>query len=238
MDGEAIERIQSSARAEQRTVEVDGTTYNLGGVTGHPLIYDPRPDTLDAASLTAIVDFVKLMDAEREGDWTRMIHVEGPGSVAVVGPEEAPTMKRTVWLRAKTPINGFRFGQPYDPESFNIALQSLFVDNLGRAQVLQLTGTIKSEEAETSIDDGITQTVEARRGVALVQSLKVVNPVTLQPWRTFREITQPSSLFVFRVHDGPKLALYEADGSAWQLEAMQSIKAYLSDKLTGIAIIA
>lgn len=238
MDEGAIERIQSSAKAEQRTIVVDGVTYNLSGITADPLIHDPRPKTLEAASLTAIVDFVKLMDAEHEKDWTRMIHVEGPCVVSIIGAEEAPTFERTVWMRAKAPNNGFKFGQPYDAETFNIALQALFVDSLDRSKVLQLVGNIKSEEAETSIDDGITQTVEARRGVALVQSLKVVNPVTLQPWRTFREIEQPHSLFVFRVHDGPKLALYEADGSAWQLEAMQGIKAFLSYKLPDIAIIA
>lgn len=71
----------------------------------------------------------------------------------------------------------------------------------------------------------------------------VPNPVTLAPYRTFVEVKQPESKFVFRMRkseEGPQAALFEADGGAWKIEAMQRVKEFLEDKLvgTGVKVIA
>ncbi|OSB00487.1 hypothetical protein B2H85_13365, partial [Clostridium botulinum] len=58
--------------------------------------------------------------------------------------------------------------------------------------------------------------------------------VTLAPYRTFPEIEQPLSRFIFRMQQGPSAAIYEADGGAWRNQAMQRIKAYLEEELKGI----
>jgi len=236
LDGKAIELIQASARAEHVERDLHGLLFSTKRM--EPVFFDPRPDTLGVHSLTALSDFLAA-NIDKLDPTGHLLHVESPLSVALLSMEEGPARKRTVWARATVDGNAFKFNERQDPETFNIGLQSLFVDSDDRAVVLQVAGTIKSEEAETAIDDGVTQTVEARRGVALAQTARVPNPVTLRPWRTFREIVQPSSLFVLRVHEGPRLALYEADGSAWKLEAMQSIKAWLTQNLkTPIAVIA
>lgn len=60
------------------------------------------------------------------------------------------------------------------------------------------------------------------------------NPVYLAPYRTFAEIEQPVSKFVFRMESGPKAALFEADGGAWKNEAILKIKEYLQKELSGI----
>ena len=67
----------------------------------------------------------------------------------------------------------------------------------------------------------------ARAGIALVTEVKVPNPVTLRPYRTFMEVEQPAISCVFRLRQGPMLSLHEADGGLWRLEAIKSIKAYL-----------
>lgn len=40
--------------------------------------------------------------------------------------------------------------------------------------------------------------------------------------------------------EGPQAALFEADGGAWKIEAMQRVKEFLKDKLvgTGVKVIA
>lgn len=58
------------------------------------------------------------------------------------------------------------------------------------------------------------------------------NPVTLAPYRTFREIAQPESQFVFRLRGGvegalPHAALFEADGAEWKLAAVGRIASFL-----------
>ncbi|OSA97223.1 hypothetical protein B2H85_16310, partial [Clostridium botulinum] len=58
--------------------------------------------------------------------------------------------------------------------------------------------------------------------------------VALAPYRTFPEVQQPTSKFIFRMQQGPKAAIFEADGGAWRNQAMQSIKAYLQEELKEI----
>ncbi|KHO31340.1 hypothetical protein OR63_10900, partial [Clostridium tetani] len=82
-------------------------------------------------------------------------------------------------------------------------------------------------------DDGVSQAATIKTGVASVNEVKVPNPVVLAPFRTFPEIEQPESKFIFRMQSGPRAALFEADGGAWRNEAMIKIKAYLEEQLKG-----
>ena len=69
------------------------------------------------------------------------------------------------------------------------------------------------------------------------------NPCVLRPIRTFTEVKQPKSAFVFRMEQGSNetvnAALFEADGGAWKIEAMENIKDYLRAELkdTGVKVI-
>lgn len=83
----------------------------------------------------------------------------------------------------------------------------------------------------------------ARSGIARVEEISVPNPVFLAPFRTFREITQPLSPFVLRMKQGregglPTVALFEADGGKWKLDAIQFIRDYLEGKIETVPIIA
>lgn len=65
---------------------------------------------------------------------------------------------------------------------------------------------------------------------------------TLRPYRTFREVEQPASEFVFRLRslngEVPWCALFEADGGKWKLDAVLKIKAWLEAEELKIPIIA
>ena len=67
-------------------------------------------------------------------------------------------------------------------------------------------------------------------------AVPVPNPVALVPFRTFIEVEQPESKFVFRVKDGPQMGLFEADGGEWRLAAMLRIKEYLEGSFTAKGI--
>jgi len=67
-----------------------------------------------------------------------------------------------------------------------------------------------------------------------VSDVLVPNPVVLAPFRTFPEVIQPESKFIFRMQSGPQAALFEADGGAWRNEAMGRIKTYLEEQLNVI----
>lgn len=55
----------------------------------------------------------------------------------------------------------------------------------------------------------------------------------------FLEVEQPESQFIFRAKDADEdvaFALFEADGGAWEITAMRSIKEYLENALADISI--
>ena len=77
-----------------------------------------------------------------------------------------------------------------------------------------------------------------KQGIASKADVLVPNPVTLTPYRTFLEVKQPSSEFVFRIKDNggtPAFMLVEAEGGLWRAEAMQNIKEYLTKALEDIS---
>lgn len=49
--------------------------------------------------------------------------------------------------------------------------------------------------------------------------------------RTFSEVEQPASLFVFRIDKQANMALFEADGKCWVADAVGNIAAYLKEQL-------
>ncbi len=55
--------------------------------------------------------------------------------------------------------------------------------------------------------------------------------MTLRPYRTFAEVEQPASQFVFRINQNAQMALFEADGGKWRLEAINNIANYLKESL-------
>ena len=67
--------------------------------------------------------------------------------------------------------------------------------------------------------------------MASLAQAKTPNPVTLRPYRTFNEVEQPASQFIFRINKMANLALFEADGGKWQLEAIGNIARYLAKEL-------
>lgn len=77
-----------------------------------------------------------------------------------------------------------------------------------------------------------------KTGIANIEDVVLPNPVTLRPYRTFNEVEQPASSFVFRAKDGPMFALFEADNGAWRGQAMQNIKAYLERAVPDLKVIA
>lgn len=126
--------------------------------------------------------------------------------------------------------NPFRFGEKYDIETFIVRLQAEFGETFDRHELLKLVSSLTSGATKTNEDDGISQKVIVKKGITL-RDEKVVNPrVALMPYRTFQEVDQPISNYIFRVYSEgaePKVALHEAEGGQWQYEAVKNIVKYL-----------
>lgn len=107
-----------------------------------------------------------------------------------------------------------------------IELRSLCIPNEGTAYLLDLLSRMTNENSVSTNDNGVTQTVEARQGVALNAVVEIKPRVMLRPFRTFLEVEQPESEFLLRVDPDEGIGFFEADGGIWKLEAKKNIADY------------
>lgn len=232
----AINKILSLG--ETKEVTISNRKYEIGPNGIHPLL-PPKAETLDINTLTGIVDFYE--DAIQE--LAMIAHIIDHKTVTLLEAGFTDEwLTRSMYLRAVHESPVFPFGRNMDVESFIINLQAMFVPDENTAAILKIVGNIKEEAVTQHSDDGVTQAVTAKTGIARLEIVPLPNPIILRPYRTFMEVEQPASTFVFRMRGGrgeqPSCALYEADGRMWQLEAIKKIKEWLSEKLPNITIIA
>lgn len=233
IDRSFIEKIEEMAAVE--LVEVGNIQYATKELWR---VDNPKPAKVKVKSLTGIVDYLKSNVDGLIVDGI-IIHVEDHETVWIMSGLEEDHRDREFYLMAKAETPEIRLNNFIDRESFNIMLQSRFADVADRADVLRSIGKMRYENELKMEDDGITQTVASKAGVALVREDQIPNPVKLAPFRTFSEIEQPISPFILRVDDKCNVGLFEADGGAWKNKAMQSIKNYLEFELgEGYTIIA
>lgn len=225
IDKEAIKYLMEVGKEENPIVETEQGTFSR---TRLDRVLEPKTAPLCVSTLTGLVHFIsKRIDNIEAG----IIHVESPTKVLFYSPLNSDK-ERNIYVKAEadTPEN-IKYERFMDTESFNIMLQSAFVDNEDKKILLKYTGLIKNEAVKTTGDDGISQQVTIKTGVATVGNAIVPNPVTLKPYRTFVEVEQPESKFIFRMKDGPTAALFEADGGVWRNKAMHEIKKYIHENL-------
>lgn len=204
--------------------EINGQAYATKNLD---LVSAPTQNALKVQSLTGLVDYVK---SQYDADEKVLIHIVNHEKVVVVDAVNQDK-RRNCFIEASPDLPQVRYGEFYSSEEFNIKLQSCFLDSEDKEIMLKVVGNIAEDNVRSTGDDGTSQIVTAKTGVASLSNVKVPNPVALAPYRTFNEVGQPESNFVFRMKDGPRCALFEADGGAWRLEAMQNIKAYLEKEL-------
>lgn len=201
-------------------------------------IANASPETIETTTLQSVVDFI-VNGIDDQGSFAlqkHIIHIQSPTHVSLI-TELVKDGSRWDRVSAKAIVPSINFGRFSDTEMFNIALQSMFVDTENRQKVLSIVGNITDGTVTGYKDDGVSQSVNIKAGVQRVGTANVPNPVSLAPYRTFAEVEQPESPFVLRLQSGsrdgdlPTAALFEADGAAWRLKAIQNIREYFEDRL-------
>lgn len=213
-------------------VTIDGTVY-----TDKPLHLPEMPtiETLRTDNLSSIVNFIKhAWDADlHDIDDTvqKIIHVEDAGKVNLYSSVCNECMDRQKFMKAEWAGNKFPFGQFMDAEKFNILLQTCFMETDDLKVIQQVVGNLRDEAVQNYGDDGVSQSVTIRTGIATVGQVRVPSPAKLRPYRTFLEVEQPASLFILRMREGGQCALFEADGGLWRETARQNIRNYFEYEL-------
>lgn len=186
-------------------------------------------NVLEINTLSGFVNYV-MANLDRT-DKSLIVHVKNEHNIYLKGLLEIDGSRETL-AAARAIVPSFDFDYFMDMEQFNIALQSKFVKNKDRDILLQVVGNVSEDKVKSTGDDGVSQAITINQGVATKADVKVPNPVTLAPYRTFLEVDQPESQFIFRMKDGPRGAIFEADGGAWRNQAIVNIREYLKEQLS------
>lgn len=232
MDSSFIDRIVALAKPE--VVEIDGRKYSDRSL--YQVRRSAVQNVLEVSTLSAIVDFFNTGEVKPEDC---IIHIESPTKVSVWSKLDDGVRDLFLIAQADVPRLGIYSWGNYgymETQVFIVALHTDFVQSETRDSILRLVSNVMAEEKLIQNDDGITQVVTMRKGVTFIGKEPLPNPVKLAKWRTFQEIEQPESDFLFRAKEGPKWALVEADGGKWRLKAMASIDSYLRSALEGKVI--
>ena len=214
---------------ETKTFEIGGQTYTDGHLTMVPIHVD-RPECITVSGLDGICQLIRT-ELAKVGT-TVLVQAKSYKTVEVM-TTYLDDFSRNILYRAEADVPGLRTGFR-DRETALIELRSLFIPGEGTAYLLDLLSRMTDENSVSTQDNGVTQTVEARQGIALKERVEIRPRVVLQPFRTFLEVDQPESEFLLRVDAEKGIGLFEADGGVWKLEAKKNIASYFAKNLSDL----
>lgn len=206
----------------------------------HRINEDLRAKSITMNSLSSLVDFIKNAE-DLKNDMKYIIQVVSPTEVRLISSLDADRQRETL-VEVSAEVPGFCYGSWITNEEFIIGVQSKFMDSDAEQNdkpvILKFAGNVKSGTVAEYGDSGVGQKATVKMGAASLSEVEVPSPCYLKPFRTFTEVDQPMSSFIFRVKDdrnlGVEFALFEADGGAWKNEAKANIKAYFEKELAGV----
>ena len=213
--------------------EIDGEVYSDRKL--YRISHNPKAEPISMNTLSSLVDYIKANIDDMKGEM--IIHVKSATKVSMYSKLDDERIRECIAeVNAKVP--SFSFNHFHDHEEFIINMQSKFLDTDDKKHIQRFAGTVENGTLTTYGDDGVTQKAVIKEGVASKSDTIVPNPVTLKAYRTFVEVEQPESDFIFRLRQGRvgeiQCALFEADGGAWEIAAMKKIKEYLEFELEGV----
>lgn len=227
---EAIEYIVGLSKPE---IEEIGTEV-YSDKKLYRISYTPYAEPIKLTTLSSLVEYIKgYIDALPS---EMIIHVESPTRVKMYSALDADRQREYI-AEVNALVPEFAFGKFMNHENFLIAMQSKFISDpkTDKALLLKFAGTVESGTVAQYGDDGVSQKATVKTGIASKGEALVPSPVRLKPYRTFIEVDQPVSEFVFRMkedkYEGVQCAIFEADGGAWRNAAMDAVKKYLKSKL-------
>jgi hypothetical protein len=209
-------------------------------------IYDKdecTPRTIEVSSLESIADYWnKIAGVEGVTRENLFLLIESPTRVVLMEKFKGEQKKREGIMAAvlKNDVEPFPFGKFIETEEFIIGLMSRFNAQGDRDTIVSIASGLVAEAKLDNKDSGTTTKRTASAGVVNQSGIGDKNVPVLAPFRTFREVEQPQSAFLFRYRtDGEKIgcALFEADGGAWRHDAMANIASFFAEHASGLPVL-
>lgn len=216
--------------SELKVINQDGFSYHDKDLK---IFRDPVIDEFTTFTLAGLIEYC---DTIVRGDNQIIIHIAGYNQVNCYSMNVDKWQRRILYAKA-APIQGctYQFGYQLDIEKFIIALRANFVPSETIDNIISTVGNITDNEIKDFADDGITQTATVRSGINLKAKIELPPVIRLAPYRTFIEIEQPKSDFIFRVKKGdnaPTCAIHECNDNRWKFEAIDRIETWFDEYLS------
>ena len=208
-------------------VQTGGRNYSTDRLI--PVV-EPVRDAFGMHTLEGLLNWTESSDAQecfiQVVNWKRVIAVS-----KLFGDFKQRDMFVEVNLLDR---DRFPFGRYLELEEFIIKLQCTFVDTPQKKAIIDMLAKVDTSEVIQSEDDGIAQKVVTKNEINRRQKTDIAPIAKLRPYRTFCEVEQPESPFLLRLQhvkgDLPSATMFEADGGAWKIEAVDNIATLLKNE--------
>lgn len=215
----------------------------------------PKAEALKMNTLTSLIEYIKSNTDKMSGNM--IIHIESPTKVVLLSSLDCDR-RREILVEVNALLPEFSFDKFYPAESFVINVMSKFIGDSNssipleaeqlsggldsqtrndKEIILKFAGTVETGTVAKYGDEGVSQKATIQQTCTSKEDVIIPNPVHLIPYRTFLEVEQPDSDFIFRLRNSdlsceePEIALFEADGGAWKIDAMKFIHQYLLESM-------
>ncbi|MEF2782789.1 MAG: hypothetical protein U0N20_06815 [Clostridium sp.] len=221
-------------QVEPEIIEHEGIDY-IKTAKGYEKLRKPTTKAIEVNSLDGLVRMIKnaLKDADLEG----MYGIYKPFIVNITCNEIhvmsalCEDKSRNHLIVAEPMLPRLNMGYDLTVEEMIILLSTSFVPTENTLKFINSLSSLRVVEEVEFNDDGVGQTVTAKKGASMNAKFQVQPIVKLQPIRTYAEIEQVESKFLFRVNKDGTVCLREADGGQWKYETQKRITAYLEEHL-------
>lgn len=247
---EALEWISKSRKTGDLIDSGYGYKILIKGDGEREIISSFPIETIELNTLQGLIDFLtdeegkeKLVGVTGITKNNSSIIVNSNNRVSVISKNYNELSKREkfVCVCPFHPEKKFSFENYYETEEFRILLATLFQRTDDRETILDLTSKMQAEFVKESTDDNISQEVVIRTSIIKKEVKKLPPFVSLAPFRTFPEINQVESDYLFRVKLNSKneitCSLFSSGSVEWKVKTCADIKKYLQEKLPDWTII-
>lgn len=220
------------------TPEARPNTLSSRPMHNAPLPEEPNAEALFVSSIEGLIDVIPALPINK-----RLI-VCAHDSVSVISELFGVRRHRDIYAVLKCRVRQFGFENYHGLEAFRVGLLTQFTINDDLEKLLEFTASLTAESANTLTDDGVSQKVQAKIGIASSASIAVPSPCKLLPVATFREVEQPERVFVLRMRKGQNGAieagLFE-HFTDWQrtaaLRLVDYIRQHYAARLGGLTVV-
>lgn len=229
---EYIEQLVDN-QVEPEIIDHEGVDY-IKTASGYEQLNKPITKKVEVNSLDGLVKMIKnsIIDASEgiQGIHTPLIVNIDFNCIEVMSALNSDKT-RNYLVEANPMIPHLHIGYDMSVEEMIILLSTSFIPTENTEKFINSLSSLRVVEEVEFNDDGVGQTVTAKKGASMNAKFQIQPIVKLKPIRTYAEIDQVESKFLFRVNKNGTVCLREADGGQWKYETQKRIAAYLEENL-------